>query len=81
MKKSINPISNTSFLARLKSRALDAFLFSLFSILFIGGIVYALTYASAPPQGETAGGKFMLYFNKMLVNTGATTDGTVKKSE
>ncbi|OIP54056.1 hypothetical protein AUK10_01615 [Candidatus Gracilibacteria bacterium CG2_30_37_12] len=57
-----------------------AMVFSLFSILFIAGIVYALTYPSAPPMGEVAGGKFMDYFNKILVSTGTLSDGTVKKA-
>jgi hypothetical protein len=46
------------------------------------GIAYALTYPSAPPIGEVAGGKFMQYFNKMLVDTNVTTsDGMVKVSQ
>lgn len=52
-----------------------AMVFSLFSILFIVGIVYALTYPSAPPTGEVAGGKFQENFNKIfgaLVFTGGT---------
>ncbi len=58
-----------------------AMVFSLFSILFIAGIVYALTYPSAPPMGEVAGGKFMQYFTKILVDSNiTTTDGTVKKA-
>lgn len=44
-----------------------ALVFSLFSILFIAGLVYALTYPSAPPVGEVAGGKFMQYFNSIKV--------------
>ncbi len=46
-----------------------AIVFSLFSILFIAGIVYALTYPSAPPVGEVAGGKFMQYFDKIFQGT------------
>lgn len=42
-------------------------MFSLFSILFIAGIVYALSYPSAPPSGEVVGGKFMQYFNSIQV--------------
>jgi len=42
-----------------------AMVFSLFSVLFIAGIVYALTYPSAPPTGEIVGGKFMQYFNNI----------------
>ena len=42
-----------------------AMVFSLFSILFIAGIVYALSFPSAPPAGEVAGGKFMQYFTNM----------------
>ncbi len=45
-----------------------AIVFSLFSILFIAGIVYALTYPSTPPVGEVAGGKFMQYFNSIKVS-------------
>jgi len=44
-----------------------AMVFSLFSIWFIAGIVYALTFPSAPPVGELAGGKFMQYFNSIKV--------------
>ncbi|MFA6091140.1 MAG: collagen-like protein [Candidatus Gracilibacteria bacterium] len=44
-----------------------ALVFSLFSILFIAGIVYALTFPSTPPVGEVAGGKFMQYFNSIKV--------------
>lgn len=68
------------FLKWLGKHIAGAMVFSLFSILFISFIVYALNYPSTPPTGEVAGGKFMMYFDRMLVNTGATTDGTVRKS-
>ena len=53
-----------------------ALVFSLFSILFIAGIVYALTFPSAPPAGEIAGGKFMQYFNSMF--TGCSGNWVIK---
>ena len=43
-------------------------------------IVYAITYP-ATPSSKTWGGEFMNFFNKMLVSTWTTSDGTVKKSE
>ena len=68
------------FFKGLGKHIAGALVFSLFSILFIAGLVYAITYPSAPPTGEVAGGKFMGYFNKILVDTGTTSDGTVKQA-
>jgi hypothetical protein len=69
------------FLKTLKTQAVNAFLFSIFSILFVAGIAYAaLSWPSSVPSGETAGGKFSDYFSKMLVNTGPSGDGTVKNA-
>lgn len=64
LKKS--PSYSPSFITRLKNRALDAVLFTTFSILFIFGLAYALNYPSTLPAGETTGGKFMSYFNNMF---------------
>lgn len=72
-------ISSVSFLARVKSRALDAFLFSLFSLLFIGGIVYAaISWPTTTPTGETTGGKFATILNNILASGNYTTDTTGK---
>lgn len=43
--------------------------------------VFAVNWPSITPSWEITGGAFMNYFNKILVNTWATTDWTVKKSE
>lgn len=70
-----------SLLARTKSRALDAFLFSLFSLLFIGGIVYAISFPATGPGGIDAGGKFATVFNRILVSNYLTdTTGKVKSA-
>lgn len=43
--------------------------------------VFAVTWPVIVPSWEVPWGAFMNYFNKMLVNTWATTDWTVKKAE
>lgn len=60
-------LSMKQFFKWLGKHIAGAMVFSLFSILFILGIVYALSYPSAPPVGEVAGGKFMQYFNSIKV--------------
>lgn len=51
------------------------------SFLVLGIFVaYAISYPTTTPAGETAGGRFMDYFNKILVSTGAGSDGTVRQS-
>nr|MDD3719918.1 hypothetical protein [Candidatus Gracilibacteria bacterium] len=51
-------------------------------VLAIGLLTtFALTFPTGIPSGETPSGVFMNYFNKILVNTGVTTDGTVKMTE
>ncbi|MDD5377450.1 MAG: hypothetical protein PHH16_05055 [Candidatus Gracilibacteria bacterium] len=85
-KKSIFHVHTVPFATRLKNRALDAILFTSFSLLFIVGLVYALNYPSTQPNGEISGGKFMTYFNNMYrtadnctigqAMVGFTSDGT-----
>nr|MDD3719921.1 hypothetical protein [Candidatus Gracilibacteria bacterium] len=42
---------------------------------------FAITFPTGTPSGETSGGLFKYYINKILVNTNlSTTDGTVKKA-
>ncbi len=40
----------------------------------------AITWPTNNPSWSISWGKFMMYFNKMLVDTWTTTDGTVKKA-
>ncbi|MDD5197728.1 MAG: hypothetical protein PHN60_02615 [Candidatus Gracilibacteria bacterium] len=68
------------FLSWIGKRIINGIVTGIFLIVTVLGIVYAINYPSTPPTGEITGGKFMAYFNKMLVNTGTTTDGTVHKS-
>nr|MDD3719920.1 BspA family leucine-rich repeat surface protein [Candidatus Gracilibacteria bacterium] len=52
-------------------------------ISFAIGIIsaFAITFPTGTPSGETSGGLFKYYINKILVNTNlSTTDGTVKKA-
>ncbi|MDD2916838.1 MAG: hypothetical protein PHH70_03260, partial [Candidatus Gracilibacteria bacterium] len=71
-----------SFFTSLGASFIKGATFSL-GLLFTGAIiVYAVNFPTTTPSGETPGGKFMGYFNKMLVNTDlASTDGTVKNSD
>lgn len=58
----------------------DSFLTLVFLALFVFGITYAINFPGSVPGGETQGGKFMSYFNKMLVSTGTTSNGTIKRA-
>lgn len=59
-KQTMKPTPKKHTLAFIKT-----ILSTLATIAIVSGITYALTYPSAPPTGETAGGKFMTYFNNM----------------
>lgn len=56
--------------------------FTFFVTVLLLWIAYAATisFPSATPTWQIAGWKFMNYFNKMLVNTWSSTDGTVNNS-
>jgi len=71
-----------NFFKWLGKHIAGATVFSLFSLLFVSFVAHAINYPSTPPVGEAAGGKFMGYFTKMLIDTNYnTSDGTVKNSQ
>lgn len=70
--------SMKQFFKWLGKHIASALIFSVFSILFIAGIVYALTFPSTPPTGEVAGGKFTVIFNNILQSGNYATDTTGK---
>lgn len=52
-----------------------------FSTLLFSTVAYALTWPTVPGEaGYPIEGSFWNYFEKVLVDTGASSDGTVKKS-
>lgn len=57
------------FLSWFGKKVANAIVTAVLFMVAVLGIVYALSYPSTPPAGEVAGGNFMNYFNKILVNT------------
>ncbi len=67
--------------SNIKTQALNALFFSIFSIIFISWIVYAAISWPSTPTWEVAWWKFMNYFNKLVVDDDITATWTVKNSD